>query len=142
MSKVLKSLKSLPVFSAFSDKDWRGLDLLWDIRSIAEGEILWLQGELAAEMAFLLDGTESGEVFYTNDDWHNPKIVKYDTPITVPAGTGFEYSCTWKNPNDFPITYGLTSEDEMCNLTYIHTPYSMSAKCDVVESSDGVLWEN
>ena len=90
----------------------------------------------------LFDGTESGEVFYTNDDWHNPKIVKYDTPITVPAGTGFEYSCTWKNPNDFPITYGLTSEDEMCNLTYIHTPYSMSAKCDVVESSDGVLWEN
>ena len=90
----------------------------------------------------LFDGTESGEVFYTNDDWHNPKIVKYDTPITVPAGTGFEYSCTWKNPNDFPITYGLTSEDEMCNLTYIHTPYSMSAKCEVVETSDGVLWEN
>ena len=89
----------------------------------------------------LFDGTESGEVFYTNDDWHNPKIIKYDTPISVPAGSGFEYSCTWTNPNDFPINYGLTSDDEMCNLTYVHTPESMSAQCTVVESSDGVLWE-
>lgn len=89
----------------------------------------------------LFDGTESGEIFYTNDDWHNPKITKYDTPISIPAGSGFEYSCTWTNPHDYPINYGLTSDDEMCNLTYVHTPYSMSAQCTVVETSDGVLWE-
>lgn len=56
MSKVLERLQSLPIFLDFSDKDWRGLDLLWDIRQVAEDEILWLQGELASEMAFLLDG--------------------------------------------------------------------------------------
>lgn len=89
----------------------------------------------------LFDGENSGEIFYTNDDWHNPMIIKYDTPISVPAGTGFEYSCTWVNPYDSPIQYGLTSEDEMCNLTYIQVPYSMTSKCDVVETSDGVLWE-
>lgn len=89
----------------------------------------------------LFDGTTSGDIFYTNDDWHNPKIIKYDEPIIVPAGTGFEYSCTWKNPNDFDINYGLTSDDEMCNFTYVHTPESMSAQCTVVETSDGVLWE-
>ena len=90
----------------------------------------------------LFDGTESGDVFYTNDDWHNPKIVQYETPIHIPAGTGFEYSCTWDNPTDEPIQYGLTADDEMCNFTFVHTPYDMDALCEVVETSDGVLWSS
>lgn len=86
------------------------------------------------------DGQTTGEVFYTNDDWHDPKIVQYDPPLVVPAGTGFEYACTWQNPNAFEVTYGLTSEDEMCNLAIVHTPFDMSALCEVVETSDGVLY--
>ena len=89
----------------------------------------------------LFDGTESGDIFYTNDDWHNPKIVQYETPIHVAAGTGFEYSCTWENPTDEPIQYGLTADDEMCNLTFVHMPYDMDSLCEVVETSDGVLWD-
>ncbi len=87
------------------------------------------------------DGKESGDIFYTNDDWHDPKITQYDPPMVVKAGTGFEYACTWKNPNDTMLTYGVTSDDEMCNLAIVHAPMSMSAKCEVVESSDGVLWK-
>lgn len=87
------------------------------------------------------DGENSGEIFYTNDDWHDPKIIQYDPPMVIPAGEGFEYSCTWENPNENPVSYGLTAEDEMCNLAIVHTPYSMSAKCEVIDSSDGVLWE-
>ncbi len=87
------------------------------------------------------DGTETGEIFYTNDDWHDPKIVQYDPPLVVPAGTGFEYACTWANTTDQTVTYGTTAEDEMCNLAIVHTPFSTSASCDVVETSDGVLWE-
>lgn len=89
----------------------------------------------------LFDGENSGEVFYTNTDWHDPKIEQYDPPLTIPAGQGFEYSCTWRNPNSEPINYGSTADDEMCNLAIVHMPYSMSAKCEVVETSDGVLWE-
>ena len=62
MSKVLERLQSLPIFLDFSDKDWRGLDLLWDIRHVAEDEILWLQGDLASELAFLLDGALSVQI--------------------------------------------------------------------------------
>lgn len=82
----------------------------------------------------------TGDVFYSNDDWHDPLITQYEPPLVVPAGSGFEYSCTWKNETDEPIEYGLTAADEMCNLTYVHTPFSMSAQCEVVASSDGVLW--
>jgi hypothetical protein len=79
-------------------------------------------------------------VFYSNDDWHDPLITQYEPPLVVPAGSGFEYSCTWNNETDEPVEYGLTAADEMCNLTYVHTPFSMSAQCEVVASSDGVLW--
>ena len=86
------------------------------------------------------DGETVGEVFYTNDDWHDPKIVQYEAPLVVPRGTGFEYSCTWDNWRDTPVSYGLAAEDEMCNLAIVHTPFNMSALCEVVETSDGVLW--
>jgi hypothetical protein len=87
------------------------------------------------------DGKETGEVFYSNDDWHDPMIVQYEPAMVVPAGTGFEFTCTWRNDTDQPITYGSTAEDEMCNLAIVHTPFDMSAQCEVVETSDGVLWE-
>ena len=67
--------------------------------------------------------------------------MQYDPPLIVPAGTGFEYSCTRQNPGDEEVNYGLESTDEMCNLAIVHTPASMSARCEVVETSDGVIWE-
>lgn len=86
------------------------------------------------------DGTETGEIFYRNDDWHSAQITQYDPPLVVPAGQGFEWACTWDNPRDEGITYGLTATDEMCNLAVVHTPFDVSAQCEVVETSDGVLW--
>jgi hypothetical protein len=87
------------------------------------------------------DGTTSGDIFYSNDDWHDPKIVQYDPPLVIPAGEGFEYACTWRNTDSFDVNYGLTAEDEMCNLAIVHTPFDQSARCEVVETSDGVIWE-
>lgn len=107
-------------------------------------DILFLAGHMhkrGIEFSIrMFDGELSGDIFYSNDDWHNPKITQYETPIHVPAGQGFEYGCTWNNPTDAPIQYGLTAEDEMCNLTFVHTPYDMDALCEVIETSDGVLW--
>lgn len=86
------------------------------------------------------DGVNTGEIFYRNDDWHNPMITQYDVPIVVPAGQGFEWACTWDNPADNKVNYGLTAADEMCNLAVVFTPFSLTAQCEVVETSDGVLW--
>ena len=87
------------------------------------------------------DGETTGDVFYTNDDWHTPKIVQYEPPLVVPKGEGFEWSCTWKNTTDKTVNYGPNSTDEMCNLAVVHTPMDMTALCEVVETSDGVLWK-
>ncbi len=87
------------------------------------------------------DGDNVGEVFYENFDWHDPKIVQYDPPLVVPAGQGFEFSCTWQNQGDTEVNYGFLSTDEMCNMAIVFTPFSVTAACEVVETSDGVLWE-
>ena len=87
------------------------------------------------------DGTTSGDIFYANDDWHDPRIIQYEEPLVVPAGQGFEYACTWLNDTDADVAYGLESTDEMCNLAIVHTPFDTSARCDVVETSDGVIWQ-
>ncbi len=87
------------------------------------------------------DGTATGEVFYTNNDWHDPLITQYDPPLVVPAGTGFEYACDYQNDGDTDVSYGYTAADEMCNLTIVFTPGSTTAECQVVATSDGVLWE-
>ncbi|MES2638656.1 MAG: hypothetical protein V4850_04220 [Myxococcota bacterium] len=88
------------------------------------------------------DGVTTGEVFYTNTDWHDPKIEQYNPPRIVPAGQGFEFACTWFNGTDETVSYGLASTDEMCNLALVFTPFSMTAACEVVETSDGVLWQD
>jgi hypothetical protein len=88
------------------------------------------------------DGETTGDILFDNPDWENPMITQYETPIAVPAGQGFEWTCHWDNPTDKTVTYGATSEDEMCNMSVVFTPFSMSAECTVVETSDGVLWES
>lgn len=87
------------------------------------------------------DGQSVGAQFYRNDDWHVPNIVQYDPPLVVPAGEGFEWTCTWNNPTAEAVRYGNLATDEMCNLAVVHTPFSTTARCEVVESSDGVLWD-
>ncbi len=87
------------------------------------------------------DGTTTGDVIYTNDDWHDPRIEQFNPPLIVPAGQGFEFACTWFNESEETVRYGFASTDEMCNLAVVFTPFSVTAACEVVETSDGVLWE-
>jgi hypothetical protein len=87
------------------------------------------------------DGTTVGDVFFDNDDWHDPMITQYTPGMFVPAGQGFEFSCTWDNTSEETVQYGFASTDEMCNMALVFTPFSMTATCEVVETSDGVLYE-
>jgi hypothetical protein len=88
---------------------------------------------------------EVGEVFFSNDDWHTPNITQYSTPLAMNAGQGFEWTCEWNNTTDETVVYGNDSTDEMCNMAVVFRPVegmiSMTAACEVVEASDGVLWE-
>lgn len=85
------------------------------------------------------DGQQPGEVIYSNDDWHAPVLKQFETPLHVPAGSGFEFDCHFINPRREEVRWGFAAQEEMCQIAIVFTPGSFTARCDVVDSSDGVL---
>lgn len=81
------------------------------------------------------DGATTGDLVYTNTDWHAPPLKDFTaTPMHVPAGQGFEFSCHFNNPQAMPVNWGFLSTDEMCQIAIVFTPGETSRKCEVVES--------
>jgi hypothetical protein len=37
--------------------------------------------------------------------------------MRVRAGDGFRFTCEWKNDDDHPVHFGVTTDDEMCFVT-------------------------
>lgn len=57
--------------------------------------------------------TRDGEVVYTSTDWEHPDIITFKTPIDLKKGEGLTSEITYYNTSGKPISFGLTSEDEM-----------------------------
>jgi hypothetical protein len=87
----------------------------------------------------MFDGETVGEEIYVNEDWHAPRLIAFDTPLHIPAGTGFEFQCDFDNPTDDPVGWGFTADDEMCQIALDFTPGEARRTCDPVASSDGVF---
>jgi hypothetical protein len=88
----------------------------------------------------LFDGTNVGEEIYTNTKWQSPALLSFtDKPLHVAAGTGFEFSCTFQNGSTSDVHWGFKASDEMCQMAMVFTPGESARKCEVVETSDGVL---
>lgn len=88
------------------------------------------------------DGQQTGDVIYSNDDWHAPVLKQYETPLHIPAGTGFEFDCHFINPRREPAHWGFAAIEEMCQIAIVFTPGNFGARCDVVATSDGILPPN
>jgi hypothetical protein len=58
-------------------------------------------------------GPRNGEVLYETTDWSHPSIKTFDPPLVLDAGQGLTSEITWNNTNAKPISFGLTSDDEM-----------------------------
>jgi hypothetical protein len=88
----------------------------------------------------LFDGTNVGGLVYENADWHAPPLKSFTSePLHVAAGTGFQWSCHFDNPNDYEVNWGQKSTDEMCQMIIAFSPGTSGINCVRVESSDGVL---
>src|SRR5438093_10274826 len=44
----------------------------------------------------------------------DPVVVRYPRGLRLEAGDGFRWTCTYANPTDRVLGFGLTSADEMC----------------------------
>lgn len=106
-----------------------------------DADILFLQShthELAERFELrAFDGENVGELVYENDDWHAPKVKRFDPPMHVAAGTGFEYTCFYANRGTEDVTWGFSASDEMCQFGYVYIPGDTDIVCETVDSSDG-----
>jgi hypothetical protein len=50
----------------------------------------------------------------SSPDWEHPSVTWYTTAKTIHAGEGLRFTCEWSNPDDHPVHFGVTTEDEMC----------------------------
>lgn len=49
-----------------------------------------------------------------NWQWSEPATVQFQTPVTVPQGGGFTFTCEWNNTSDQQIKFGESANQEMC----------------------------
>lgn len=49
-----------------------------------------------------------------NFRWDEPETVTFDPPFNVPDGGGFNVTCSWTNPNEGSVGFGVDVDDEMC----------------------------
>lgn len=68
---------------------------------------------------FLVGGPYHGTLVYENTSWDHPPNVRYPNTafpriIDVQSGWGYRIEVVYNNDTDRTLTFGLTSEDEMC----------------------------
>lgn len=81
------------------------------------------------------DGVTAGDILYTNTDWHAPPLKDLTAaPIHVPAGTGFEFECHYKNAGSTEVRWGFSADEEMCQIALVYTPGETTRKCEIVGS--------
>lgn len=61
-------------------------------------------------------GNDMGKVV-DSPNWEHPSVRWFQQAMRLQAGEGFRFTCSWQNPDDHPVRFGVTSEDEMCFVT-------------------------
>ncbi len=69
------------------------------------------------------------EHLYDSEDWAHPLYQEHEPTLLVPAGDGFEWSCTWNNTTGSTVFPGKNSTDEMCmTFAYAYPAEGMSGE--------------
>jgi Copper type II ascorbate-dependent monooxygenase, C-terminal domain len=58
-------------------------------------------------------GADAGPLLKTVD-YRHPKLRAFATPLRLEAGDGLRWTCSYHNASDTMVTFGITSNDEMC----------------------------
>ena len=99
-----------------------GLTLPQDSRN-RTFDVLWIQSHMHSRgTRFAVSAGPGGaNVIYETDRWEAPSH-KVDPPYQLNPGDSLNYSCTFFNKGDFPLTFGESAAtNEMCLLVYHYT---------------------
>lgn len=61
-------------------------------------------------------GPDHGKMVWSSKDWEHDTEHRFPQPILMKAGTGFKFSCGFKNDGNKNLRMGTSASDEMCIL--------------------------
>lgn len=61
-------------------------------------------------------GPHDGDLVWTTPDFSTNTDYTFDEPVSIKAGDGFRFQCTYENTEDHPLRFGVKATDEMCIL--------------------------
>jgi copper type II ascorbate-dependent monooxygenase-like protein len=67
----------------------------------------------SVDVDLVRQGVVGGEVLRTVR-YSEPTVQTYADPLRLAAGDGFRWTCNYRNDTGIPLTFGVTSNDEMC----------------------------
>ena len=85
------------------------------------------RGTLVSSHQVDATGTDMGELVLSTD-WQHPTERWFPVAQRVLAGEGIRFTCEWSNPDDHPVHFGVTTDDEMCFVTGYFYPDDDSAR--------------
>lgn len=84
----------------------------------------------------LRGGVEAGQQLETVS-YAGPSIRRYRPPLRLEPGDAFRWTCNYVNPTDRRLTFGVTSDDEMCFAVGFFYPDDETAPLAPVENCFG-----
>ena len=76
------------------------------------------------------DGTAAESVYdVQNWKWSESPTVYAPTPFVAPTGGGFSFTCSWNNTTDQSVSFGESTENEMCFFWAYYYPDKGSRVC-------------
>lgn len=84
--------------------------------------------------------SESGTAVYDVPGWlwSEPATVFHNPPFSIPAGGGFNFTCSWNNTSTRTVRFGESAEDEMCFFWAYYYPNKGSRVCVTTRLFGGV----
>jgi len=78
---------------------------------------------------------------YSTSSWQEPPVRDLDPPLFLPKGTTLEIRCNYKSFEPRNVAYGLSSEDEMCQLIGPYFPRNdRFERCEDETGRPAALW--
>jgi Copper type II ascorbate-dependent monooxygenase, C-terminal domain len=76
------------------------------------------------------EGDEGSPIYAPEDfQWDEPETIYHDPPIEVPNGSGFRFTCSWRNMSAETVGFGESVNDEMCFFWAYYYPSKGAKIC-------------
>ena len=91
--------------------------------------------------ASVLSPSGAATSIYSTTSWQEPPVRELDPPLLLPRGSTLEIRCDYRSSESRPVAYGLSSDDEMCQLIGPYFPKNPRfERCEDESGARATTW--